>query len=508
MTINLRQQAQALIRARKFAEAKPLVAKICEQSPQDAEAWGLRAGLHAALGEYAECEACCRTIIARQPNTPGTWYNLGNALSFQKKYDEAESAYRRAILISPAFADAHNNLGNVLREKKQLTEAEQCYREALVRRPDYASALANLGAVLYETQRVAEARGFFEHALRIAPDNTTALFGRGRTLIEGGDFRAGQECYERLVALDPGNAKAWAALGSVCAQCKLHDKGIAACHRAIALQPDIADAWLSLGFMHQTLGQKDEAEKMYREALRLDPGMTSARYFLAAIGRETAPDQTPAEYVKSVFDEYAERFDAHLVGALEYRTPELLEAVVRRILEDNAFGLDVLDLGCGTGLGGARFRGLARRLVGVDLSPKMVTKARERGVYDDLIVGDVMEPLRDRAAAYDLVIATDVFVYIGDLGEITHAVSVALRSGGLFAFSTETDDSVRDFTLRVSGRYAHARSYLTALAQREGFELLAAEGAIIRKDAGGPIHGHIHVFRKILSSSFPAGDNG
>ncbi len=497
MPIDLRQQAQALIGAKKFAEARTVLVKICEQSPDDVAAWNQCAALHAALGEYAECEACCRAVAGRQPNTPWAWYNLGNALSFQKKFDEAESVYRRAIRLAPTFADAHNNLGNILREKKQLAEAERCYREALVHRPDYPNALANLGLVFYETQRVSEARNFFERALRIAPDNTTALFGLGKALAESGQLRAGQERLERVVEIEPNNAEAWIALGSLYAQGKQHGKGITACERAIALQPENADARVNLGFIHQTLGRIDDAEKMYREALRLNPDMASARYFLAAIGREAAPGQTPAEYVRSLFDEYAERFDSHLVETLEYRAPELLEAAVRRIMSGNATaGLDVLDLGCGTGLGGARYRDLARRLIGVDLSPKMIAKARERGVYDELVVGDVMEPLRNRIAAFDLVIAADVFIYIGDLGEIVHAVAVALREGGVFAFSTETDDIARHFTLRASGRYAHARAYVAELARSEGLEALVTEGLILRKDAGEPIHGYIHVLRK------------
>lgn len=132
----------------------------------------------------------------------------------------------------------------------------------------------------------------------------------------------------------------------------------------------------------------------------------------------------------------------------------------------------------------------------MDLSPKMIQKTRERGIYDELIVGDLLTPLRESNSRYDLIIAADVFIYVGDLSQVFAGCQVALRPGGLFAFSTEREESTASYALRRSGRYAHAVDYIRTLANSSGFKEISAEQAIIRQEQRTPIDGNIFVFQK------------
>ena len=114
---------------------------------------------------------------------------------------------------------------------------------------------------------------------------------------------------------------------------------------------------------------------------------------LALIGRGDAPGALPQAYVARLFDDYAPRFDKHLIKNLGYRAPALIADALSAIAPGRRFA-SALDLGCGTGLMGEALRERVDHLTGVDLSAAMIAKARERGIYDRLAVGDAAAMLR------------------------------------------------------------------------------------------------------------------
>ena len=181
--------------------------------------------------------------------------------------------------------------------------------------------------------------------------------------------------------------------------------------------------------------------------------------------------------VVATFDEMAPRFDALLVDTLEYRVPERLRALIDRVVPGRSGA--ALDLGCGTGLAGAQLRPRVDVLDGVDLSPRMLEEAARRGVYDHLHEGDVVEHLLATAVRYDLIVATDVFIYVGDLAPLFEAARAALAGGGHLAASVERHDGV-DVRLAPTGRYQHSRGYLERLAAEHDLEVLACEASEAR----------------------------
>jgi predicted TPR repeat methyltransferase len=492
----IKQQAQASLQSNRLAEAKALYDQVTRNDRHDWEAWHMLSAVHGMLGEFPESEKCSRRVIALQSDMLGAYINLGNALMAQEKYDDALPCYRRVLQMKPDDPQAHNNLGNLLKHQGKLAEAEASYRKALEHAPDYPDACNNLGMALQEQGKLDEAFIQYRQAITLQPDHVDALHNFGSALVAHGDLPGAIACYEHLTKLHPSNAKGWVMLGSLYGQQKQFDQGIAACRQAITLQANFTDAHFNLGTIYQAKGDKEQAAAQYREALRIKPNMETARYQLATLGIEAAPDQSPASYVKELFDRYAEKFDKNLIQDLAYRTPELLNSAVRKALAQGRNKLDVLDLGCGTGLGGALFRDIARHMTGVDLSPKMLQKARQRAIYDELLVGDVMLPLETTAAACDLIIATDVFVYIGDLQAIFIACARTLRSEGLFAFSIEALPEGTTYSLRASGRYAHAAEYVQSLADTAGLRAISTESAILRQEAGIGVEGCIFVFQK------------
>jgi predicted TPR repeat methyltransferase len=222
-----------------------------------------------------------------------------------------------------------------------------------------------------------------------------------------------------------------------------------------------------------------------------------ASFWLATMGGEGDEIfKCPADYIVSLYSTFAERFDELLVEKLNYQTPTKLREVLNLVCGTRKFDRGV-DLGCGTGLSGLAFSDIVHDLTGVDLSPEMIEKAKQRNCYKELIVGDVTSALSAPDKVFDLVLACDVFCYIGDLSEVFTAVSRSLSKTGFFCFSTELleESTETSFRLHSCARFSHKRSYLEELACNYGFEIVKLETASIRKNQGEDVRGMLAVFK-------------
>lgn len=254
------------------------------------------------------------------------------------------------------------------------------------------------------------------------------------------------------------------------------------------------------GIAAEKAGDVPAAAAAFREALRLDPADPGgAAVRLAALGKGADPDHAPGAYVRLLFDQMAGDFDDRLVRRLGYGIPEQLAAALAEVAPEGvARGID---LGCGTGLVGHALGGLARTLHGVDLSEEMLQRAWERGVYQDLFVGDVTRYLElADAGAYDLATAADVLPYIGAPEPLLAAAAHAMVPGGLFGFSTETlapaDFEGRPWRINRSRRFAHAPGALKATLEAAGFDAIRLEQVTVRREAGQPVPGHLVIARR------------
>jgi predicted TPR repeat methyltransferase len=158
-------------------------------------------------------------------------------------------------------------------------------------------------------------------------------------------------------------------------------------------------------------------------------------------------------------------------------------------------GLDVLELGCGTGLAGPDLRRRAARLVGIDLSPDMVAHAQETHAYDRLEVAEITEWLtRADPQQFDLIAACDTMIYFGDLRQVFAPASKRLRPGGTLALTVERGEGA-PFRLTDSGRYVHAESHIREAARDAGFTVASVGENLIRYEYGEAVMGLVAVLR-------------
>lgn len=377
----------------------------------------------------------------------------------------------------------------------RLTEAEAGYRALLGERPADPDALHFYGLLKFHRGEGVEAVRLIMQSLGHAPGNPHAWNNLGNVLLTQEKTSEAKEAWRRATALAPGLAVAWFNLG-VCAR----DEGAieaAASHfrTAIAHQPRFLRAYESLGRMLFRRGEFPQAAEVYSAWLAEDPDNVVARHMAAALSGTQVPPRADDRYVASVFDQYAASFDDHLQH-LGYRAPELVSANLAPHLEPGGSAV-ILDAGCGTGLCGPLLRPFCSRLVGVDLSPRMIEQARRRGGYDELVVSELSAFMGERPGAFDAIVAADTLVYFGALEQVCQAAHVALHPGGILVFTVEAllaGDVPH--ALLVHGRYAHRDTYLRAVLEQHGFELLELRRETLRMERLQDVIGYLVVARR------------
>lgn len=249
-------------------------------------------------------------------------------------------------------------------------------------------------------------------------------------------------------------------------------------------------------------GDFDGAVKAYLKALEIDPddhGGAAVR--MASMGRGAVPLKAPDAYVATLFDQHAEMFDTILVDQLGYDVPLQLADQLEDIDPDAHFSR-MLDLGCGTGLGADALFEMTEHRTGVDIAENMIAIADEKGDYNSLYVGEVVAFLdQTDAPGWDIIIATDVLPYMGDLEPFFSKIPLNLNRNGIFAFSSETlsdkDFQNRDYTVGPHQRFAHKRSYVEKLLQGYGIKILRVTDITVRSEQGKPVAGHLYIARKL-----------
>lgn len=410
-------------------------------------------------------------------------------------------ALDQAIAAAPAAglfklrADARRRLGDI-------AGATADAAEAVIHDRHDPAAKALLGILLLDLGRCAEAIACLQEAVANTPDNpafreafAAALVAAGRPEDAAATFVAGIAAAPRSLALR--NAAILLAVRQ-----RDFDTALALAEDARLAGLTDACTFGLKGHVLSSLGRHDEAADAYAEALKLGPEDPYVRHLVAASGVRPGAAHAPADYVRTVFDGYADRFESHLIG-LGYRIPGVIHAAIRKHLPIDAGAMigPVLDLGCGTGMVGVALTGLnLGPLVGVDLSPRMLEQAASKRLYAELHESEVNAFLANDKRQWPLVLAADLFCYCGALEPILAAVFARLRPGGLLMFSAEALIGPYlgngDWALGRQGRYAHAEAYLLRVARDAGFTLRALSHEDQRLEAGVPVAGYLLVLER------------
>ena len=377
----------------------------------------------------------------------------------------------------------------------RLTEAEVGYRRVLRKYPAEPTALYYLGLLHFHRGDARSGVEYVSRSLEHAPANGRAWNDLGGMLLSLGRAPEAKEAYGRAVEVAPESADGWYNLG-ICLRNEGDIEGAVEKLRAATLrQTNYSRAYDALASLLYQLGRSQEAAEIYLQWVVRDPGNPKARHMAAASSGQNTPPRASEEYIRDFFDNAAPDFD-DTVGKLGYRAPETVAAALARWSAGREL-VTVLDAGCGTGLCGGLIRAMCRTLVGLDLSERMIDKARARGCYDELVAAELVGFMRSRPNAFDAIVCVDTFVYFGALEDALAAARDALLASGLLIFTLEAAKTGEcDHRLEFHGRYVHSEMYVRRAVATAGLELVALSLETLRSERLENVAGYVAVARR------------
>ncbi|WP_419187755.1 tetratricopeptide repeat protein [Stieleria bergensis] len=435
-------------------------------APQEttiAEVLSMAITLH-QQGDREQAETLYQHVLKLSPNNADALHFLGVLRHQQGNSLEASTLIGKALVINPSYWSARLNLGNIFKESGRIKEAEREYKKVIQALPKNADAHSNLGVVLRAQRKTQEALEYFKLAIELDGNVYSYHYNLGNAYKELGQNEQALLCYRKVIEIAPNHA----------------------------------EGHLSVGRGLYAIGRIEEATSVYRKWLEKEPDNAVAAHMLAACEGESVPDRCSVDFVIDSFDSFAASFD-DVLGRLDYQAPALIADRLERSLPDPDKSLCVLDAGCGTGLCAYALRPYSKQLVGVDLSPKMLARARARKEYDELHAADLLQHMQDHGNTYDLIVSSDTMIYFGDLSDVIQAAAKALKPAGWLTFTlehVEADLAPGGFRLNPHGRYSHDKQYIETCLRDSGLRLHCNDIECLRTEGKKPVDGMVILAQK------------
>jgi predicted TPR repeat methyltransferase len=429
-------------------------------------------------------------------STPADAFN--RALSHHQSGDlvMAENGYRLILKQAPRDITVLYHLGIVLHQQAKPKEARKYLAKALKNAPDFVEARLSLAIVLMELGQNDEAEVAFRRIISLRPDMENALLRLGELLILKKKYSEAIPLLRKSIQLSNNNVKPWAALVEALRHLNLPEDAIEANKRALELENSENNHSQMATLIYLLYRQNQKlARKHAQDWIDAYPKSTFAQHIGSAILGLPAPIRASNSYVTNLFDNFAKTFEEQL-AKVDYNLPEIIATIAD--LNDSTNDLVILDAGCGTGWAAASLKPAARRLIGVDISPRMLEQAQKKGLYDELVEMELGDFLKSNTASFDLIVATDVFNYFGNLEQIVEYASQSLLPGGKLVFSVECNDENNTFILGPHGRYSHNKIYVGEIIKEAKLELHKMQDVELRKEFGNTVNGFLVLATKLL----------
>lgn len=377
------------------------------------------------------------------------------------KLNDALYIYERLLESFPDSALLLYNTGLAYQELERFNKAITCYLQAIELSPKDADILFNLALCYQKTGRIKKAISWYKKCCRQSSDDPDILYNIGY-------------CYQTN---------------------HQEPEAISHYHKALQIDHIHPSSLNNLAYLYHKMGEDQLAISFYKRLLTINPDHESASHMVAAL---TGNDQKKpsTQYITDIFDNYSENYEASLVEQLRYTVPNSLRQLYDSLFQSDIKRDRLLDLGCGTGLSGQAFAETASHLTGVDLSKKMIGKAREKGIYNRLEVADIEQFLAEEHYRYDCIIAADVLNYFAELTPLFRLTYGCSQDNCVFCFSTEKREKGGGFSLGKTGRFQHTPAYIRKKAEQTGWKLVSLTEANLRQEHGKWVAGHLTLLVK------------
>jgi predicted TPR repeat methyltransferase len=459
--------------------------------------------------------------LQKHPNETDALILIANIRLKQKKIQEAITYYKRIIELNPNNLDIKYNCALAHCEINQVTYAKNLLSEIIITAPDYIKAIGMLGQIALEEKNYQSACDFFSKRLILEQNHSHTWHSLGQAEFMLKQYQESTTSYQNCLYHMPHHpsahhelATAYIQLGQINEATKHYNLqleikpsaetfyNLAVCFmyqekvndaiyfftQALKLEPDTEAAHINLGSLYIKNNNIKQAKIHYQKALIINPSNSEVKHILSALTGTSVSAKAPKEYIESLFNQYAHYYDQHLVKHLDYQAHNLLLKYLDTDDWDNNT-LDILDLGCGTGLCGELFKLYAKHFIGIDISTEMINIASNKAIYDRLINDEILNILPS-ITNQDIILAADVFTYFGELTHLLQQCYASLKQNGKLAFTVESLHQNLPFILQPSIRYAHSHDYIYKTLETAGFINVSINTSVLRHQFKQPVNGY------------------
>ncbi len=427
-------------------------------------------------------------------------------------YDKGEFDKSLSLCLRILNADSENSsilitAGNIFYVRNDYDSAIKYYTRVLKKNPAHYSALVNMSNSCFELKRYDDALYYAARALRKDKTGKLPYIILGNSYFAKEDYPRAVFYMEKAAELDSSDPWIYNTLSQAYQKSGDYIASLSNAWKAVEKAPAEDDAQqINLGYLFYEIALEKGVEvitecvDLWYKKYGRNPLVS---YMANSLFGSLQIKEADRKYVQNIFDVFAPDFDS-VLAALDYQAPSLIQKMMEEIYPDSSRGkLRILDLGCGTGLCGGFLRKYAAKksLDGVDLSAGMLAAAAGKKYYTTLVQNDIKSFLEDNnnhdGKTYDLMVAADVFTYIGELQELFENINKSLRPAGRIIFTvSENTENKNNYFLHMSGRFLHSLVYIKNILKNTCFELEFYERRKLRNEGGKAVMGYVISARK------------
>ncbi len=495
----------------QFAEALLYFSKVLELAPQVKETHNEMACIYEETGNLTEAREHWNAAIKLDDGYLIAKINLANSYRAENP-DKAVEELLKLENMAENEALLWYDLAWLYYNKQSFKKTLDYIQKAETLSP-YSDAIFYLkGLCFLEKGNVSEAQKAFEKAEEYNQLNYDAILCLADIYSKKSCFEMAENRYKTVIENNPKNFTAHANYAEMLYRQKRNIEAMEEYRKAVINNPKSPELSNNLGAVLKDMGEFDEALGLFFNALSLNPNLNEISVniwetlvLLAAKDEEKAikiadnwqksyPDNPFAKFAKNImegknaencevfverlFDNFADNYEL-VMQNLAYSAP-LAIGRIAGYLEGR-----VADLGCGSGFVGKNIKNDKNYIIGVDLSAKMLEKAAEKKVYDELVKADILDFLKNRND-FETIVAADVLGYIPNIEKF-----VELCRGKKIIFTVETDDEAANSVISKAGRIKYNHAYIKNLLNEKGFKNIKEEKLVLRQENGEPVAGMI-----------------
>jgi tetratricopeptide (TPR) repeat protein len=289
-----------LLAAQRPAEALQRAELVLQRDPSNVSAHLLKANAHGGLNDFEMSLQEVQSAVSLQPELSGSYLNMGLLQLQARRAASAESNFKTAISLDPKSVQAAVALGTFYDSQRRWAEAqEQLYRATTLAPGSLFTHVALARHYLLQG-RSQETERVLKQVILSLDDKKRASQMLAEFYLASNDLGKAAAQYGDLAAKHHGDISLRNKLAQVLILQGQLDKARSINDDVLKQRPQNVEALIQRGWLLYILGSFDDAWRVLRQAVTLEPDNAYAHYYLGAICTSVNPAEAQAEFLKAL----------------------------------------------------------------------------------------------------------------------------------------------------------------------------------------------------------------